>query len=90
MKYILNLVLTSAFLSVSTLVLGCDVCQKQQPKILRGVTHGAGPQSEWDYIIVGLTALIAVVSLAYAIRWTIHPGEKDSRHIKRSVLNISE
>jgi hypothetical protein len=34
----------------------CDACEKQQPEILRGITHGAGPQSNWDYLIVSVAA----------------------------------
>ena len=32
--------------------IACPVCEKQQPKILQGITHGSGPQSNWDYIII--------------------------------------
>lgn len=66
----------------------CEVCKKQQPKALRGITHGAGPQSDWDYVIVAITALIVLVSLFYSIKWIIRPGEKEPGHIKQSILNF--
>ncbi len=73
---------------MSNAAFACDVCKKQQPKILRGVTHGAGPQSAWDYVFVICTVIIAVISLFFAIRWMWHPGEKQPEHIKRTVLNF--
>ena len=68
--------------------LACEICKKQQPKVLAGITHGAGPDSDWDYVIVGFMVLIVVVSLAYSIKWIIYPGEKGKEHIKHSILNF--
>lgn len=65
----------------------CELCKEQQPKALRGITHGAGPQSDWDYVVVLGTVLIVVVSLFYSIKWIIHPGEKEREHIKNSIFN---
>ncbi len=67
--------------------IACEVCKKQQPKILRGVTHGVGPQSDWDYVWVGSIVVIVLVSLFFSIKWIIHPGEKNMDHIKHSILN---
>ena len=67
--------------------MACPVCEKQQPKILKGIAHGSGPQSNWDYVFVWATALIVVATLYYTIKWTIKPGENNSNHIKRTVLN---
>lgn len=83
-----KLLLLSSFMLIHVASFACEVCKKQQPKILRGITHGAGPQSDWDYVIVGGTALIVVVSLFYSIKWIIRPGEKESKHIKYSILNL--
>ena len=65
----------------------CDVCEKQQPKILRGITHGGGPQNNWDYLIVSVAAAIVVTTLFFSIKWLLSPGEKGEKHIKRIVLN---
>jgi hypothetical protein len=65
----------------------CEVCKKQQPKVLRGITHGAGPESDWDYVVIWGVVLIVMVSLFYAIKWIIRPGEKEREHIKYSILN---
>jgi phage shock protein PspC (stress-responsive transcriptional regulator) len=64
----------------------CAVCERNQPKPLRGIVHGAGPESDWDYLSVGITAVIALVTLYYSIKWLIHPNEKDKNHIKYSIL----
>ncbi len=70
--------------------IACEVCKKQQPKILSGITHGAGPQSDWDYVIVGVTTLIVVVSLFYSIKWIVRPGEREREHIKHSIFNMEQ
>ena len=80
--------MTITFFTTNLDVLACEVCKKQQPKILRGVTHGAGPQSDWDYVAVWVIAAVVVISLFYAVRWTVRPGEKEADHIKRSVLHF--
>jgi len=67
--------------------LACEVCKKQQPKLLRGVTHGAGPQGDWDYVWVGSIIVVVLVSLFYSVKWIIYPGEKETNHIKYSIFN---
>lgn len=79
--------ITSVLMIIQIAALACEVCKRRQPKILRGITHGAGPQSEWDYVIVGITSLIVVVSLYYSIKWMVRPGERSPDHIKHSILN---
>jgi hypothetical protein len=65
----------------------CDACEKQQPEILRGITHGPGPQSNWDYLIVSVGAAIVVATFFFSIKWLLSPGEKGENHIKRIVLS---
>jgi len=72
------------FLSTKMTSLACAACEKQQPKITKGITHGSGPQSDWDYVIIGFVALIVIVSFVYSIKWLVKPGERESSHIKRS------
>ena len=66
----------------------CPVCEKQQPKVLRGVAHGAGPDNNWDYFIVGVIAVIVLITLYYSMKWLVRPGEDRPSHIKRSVLDL--
>jgi len=81
------------FLLISIITSGitamaCPACEAQQPKILRGITHGAGPTSNWDYLAGSVTLLIVLVTLYYSIKWVIKPGEKEANHIKRNILNF--
>lgn len=67
---------------------GCPACEKQQPKLLQGITHGAGPGGFTDYIIIGIATAIVLVTLFFSIKWLINPGEKKANHIKQFILNI--
>ncbi|MGS4344509.1 hypothetical protein ACKUSY_02705 [Myroides odoratus] len=73
----------------TTLGYGCPVCERNQPKLLKGVVHGAGPDSQWDYLIIGIIAIIVVLTLFFSVKWLIKPGERQPNHIKRTVLNES-
>lgn len=84
-----KLLLLHIFMTMQVVAFCCEVCQKQQPALLKGIAHGAGPQSNWDYVIVSVTALIVLVSLFYSIKWIVRPGEKESTHIKNTVLNFN-
>jgi len=68
-------------------VFACPVCERNQPKVLRGIAHGAGPDSRWDYVIVWATVAIVLCTLFFSIKWLIRPGERSDRHIKRFILN---
>lgn len=70
-----------------TWVIACEVCERNQPKLLRGITHGAGPDSKWDYLIVSIMVVIVLLTLFFSIKWLIRPGEKAKNHIKRFILN---
>ena len=79
---------TVLFLFASAAAFACEVCQKQQPKVLRGISHGGGPNSDWDYAAVWCMVIIVVISAVFSIKWMFRPGEKDGGHIKRSILNL--
>lgn len=82
-----KLFLMLSLLIISNWVIACPVCEKQQPKVLRGVTHGAGPQSQWDYVIVWIGVVIVLFTLFYSLKWILRPGEKSISHIKQHILN---
>ena len=65
----------------------CPACEKAQPRLLQGISHGAGPESQWDLVIVSFIAVIVVFTLYFSIKWLIRPGEKNSNHIKYFILN---
>lgn len=67
-------------------VAACEVCEANQPKILRGITHGGGPQGNSDYFIVIAAAVFVLITLVFAVKFLVRPGEKRADHIKRSIL----
>ena len=79
---------TLFMLASSIAAIACPVCKKQQPKILQGITHGAGPQGPEDYIIIWATVAIVLVTLFFSVKWLIKPGEKSADHIKHFILNV--
>jgi uncharacterized protein HemY len=83
-KYFLILFLFTVRLAA----IACPACEAQQPKILRGITHGTGPKNNWDYIIVWIAAIVVLATLYFSVKWLIRPGEKGADHIKRFILNF--
>ena len=75
------------FIAAQFYLTACPVCDRQQPKFMRGVVHGIGPQDKWDYISVTVMIILAIITLFYSVKWLIKPGEKNSNHIKYSILN---
>lgn len=74
------------FVSLAITSNACPLCEKQQPKILRGITHGAGPQSNWDWVIVGFITVVALLTLFYSVKYLLLPKEKNNNHIKNFIL----
>ncbi len=68
--------------------MACPMCEANQPKVLKGITHGQGPASNWDYLIISVVAIIVVLTLFYSVKWLLKPGEKSGDHIKRFILNL--
>ncbi|MDX5319794.1 MAG: hypothetical protein LPK45_01910 [Bacteroidota bacterium] len=64
----------------------CPVCEKQQPKLLKGISHGAGPESNWDMLIVVIMVLLTVTTLYFSFRLLLRPKEGNPDHIKMSIL----
>ncbi|KAA9037170.1 hypothetical protein FW778_17220 [Ginsengibacter hankyongi] len=84
MKIIL---LSIALTFVSLFTFACPACEKQQPKLLQGITHGGGPGSNWDYVIISIAVIIVLFTLFFSVKWLVRPGEQSQSHIKRLILN---
>jgi len=69
------------------LTFACEACKKQQPKITQGITHGAGPASNWDWVIVAVVAAVGIMTLIFSLKYLIRPGEKNADHIKQIILH---
>ncbi|HLO79653.1 MAG TPA: hypothetical protein VK166_01770 [Chitinophagaceae bacterium] len=84
-----RIISTAAAFLIYLSVNACPVCEQQQPKLLRGITHGTGPESNWDWLIVGIVTAVALLTLFQSVRYLVRPGEKNSNHIKHSILSQS-
>lgn len=86
MKKIISLL---SFIILYTSMYACPVCERANAKKAFGsISHGTGPDSSWDYIVVWITIAITVITLFYSIKWLIKPAEKNQDHIKNSILNF--
>lgn len=74
------------FIFLAKISFACPVCDQRQPRVLRGITHGAGAESSWDYLIIITAAVIVLFTLLYSVKWLIKPGEAAEDHIKRFIL----
>ncbi len=83
LKYLLSMLVVLT----AQIAIACPVCEKQQPKITQGLTHGAGPQSNWDWVIIAIISVITILTLIYSVKYLIKPGEKNENHIKKSILS---
>lgn len=85
MKKILSL-LIGLIAAIPSIALACAVCEKNQPAALRGISHGPGPESNWDLVIIVTAAVIVALTLIYSLRYLIKPDENNPNHIKNSVI----
>ncbi|MCO5233355.1 MAG: hypothetical protein LC105_00420 [Chitinophagales bacterium] len=70
----------------SSILLACDVCQEKQPDILKGITHGVGPQGDTDYIIIWSAIFIVLATLYLSVKYLVNPKETAPDHIKNIVV----
>lgn len=72
--------------SSPTTLFACDVCQKKQPELLKGITHGTGPQGNIDYILIWSAVVIVAVTLFLSVKYLVKPDESAAGHIKNIVI----
>ncbi|AKK74559.1 hypothetical protein HX13_07170 [Chryseobacterium sp. P1-3] len=82
MKVSLKYTITAAALFFTVYAFACDACKLRQPEVTRDFTHGTGPESDWDWFIVGIVIVITVLAFVYSLKYLIKPGEKNTNHIK--------
>ena len=68
-------------------VFACPVCERNKAKYLQGITHGTGPDSNWDLVIVAAIGILTLYTLFYSVKWLIRPNENNPDHIKYSLFN---
>jgi len=67
--------------------LACELCKKNQPKILENITHGTGPTGTLDYIIIWSAVVLVSITMILSIKFLAKPEETNADHIKNIVLN---
>lgn len=82
-----RLFITLPILLLGITTIACPVCEKQQPKILKGITHGTGPQSDWDFVIIAFVVVLVIATLFFSLKFLFKPGEKSEQHIKNLFIN---
>ena len=83
----MRLITTCMLVFSAGLIYACPVCERNQPRLLKGIVHGSGPDSQWDYVIMWVVIAITILSLYYAVKWLIRPGEQNVNHVKYSIIN---
>ncbi len=68
----------------------CEICKENQPKLLRGLTHGSGPKGTIDFIIIWSSVIIVLITMYFFIKYLVKPGEKSAEHIKYIVVQNDE
>ena len=81
--------ITAILLIYTNIIFACEVCEKNQPAITKGWTHGTGPDSGYDWINITIMSIITLLTLIFSIKFLVKPGEKGENHIKRQILNNS-
>lgn len=85
-----TILISTALLASPALSYACEVCSvgSQQPEFLRELTHGTNPQGPLDYTIVAVMVVIVLLTLIYAVKFLVRPGERGNDHIKRTILTL--
>lgn len=76
------------FISIAQIgtAMACELCKKNQPKVLENITHGTGPQGDIDYIIIWSAVVIVSITLFLSAKYLIRPNEDEPSHIKNIVI----
>lgn len=82
-----KIMLIFSMLITGIAAIACPTCEIAQPRYLKGISHGSGPQSQWDLVIISVTAVIVLATLFFSVKFLVKPGEKSVTHIKHFILN---
>ena len=60
--------------------------KKGGTEIMHDMSHMAGPQAAWEYVLVAVAVIIVGWVFYLAFKYTLKPGEEQADHIKRRIL----
>lgn len=83
----MKIILTVFLFLLNAAAWACPACERQQPELLKGITHGTGPQSGWDMPIIYVSAVIVLFTLVMSVKYLVKPNEDSENHIKRTILH---
>ena len=86
-RYLNALLVATGVLGVHSTAIACEACKAQQPRFLQGITHGPGPTSNWDYVVVTIMVIITAYSFYALVKCLARPAEKNHEDIKSIILN---
>jgi len=65
----------------------CNECQRNQPDFLLDVSHGDGPDSYTDYVIVVSGIIVVLITTFLALKYLFQRKKEASTvHIKHTIL----
>jgi len=77
------------FLTASVSMYACPVCERAKAKTAFGIiSHGPGTTLGCIAVWVSIAAVL--LTLIFTIKFLIKPNEKNSDHIKNSILNFEQ
>lgn len=82
----IRLSLVAVVAGLAQVARACEVCTKEQPAVLQGISHGTGPGGYLDYIIIWSAAVIVGITLVLSIKHLIKPEKNCPDHIKHFIL----
>ena len=56
----------------------CPACEAAQPRVLKGLIHGSGPTSNWDYVAGIVTLLIVIFVLFFLVLEIISDSQPET------------
>jgi len=69
---------TMISLGITSSTLACELCKSQQPKVLRELAHGMGPQGAVDYLIVWTGVAVVILALITTLYFLLFPSKADA------------
>ncbi|RFZ91159.1 hypothetical protein D0C36_19660 [Mucilaginibacter conchicola] len=82
-------IFTISVILVSGTAFACDACKKQK-SLFTGISHGRGPESNWDYLIVALMIVVTLYVLFAALKCMFKSSENHRSHIKYTFIESDD
>lgn len=79
------------FILITQVALSCPVCDREKAnQVTLGLSHGAGPDHNWEWLVVAGMAGITLFALFLAIKYFIKPDNAKTNEFKKSIFSENE